>query len=150
MKIKTTQQPELVIPVASMADIAFLLIVFFMLTSTMIKESGIELTLPQAKKVEEKKVREKSIVVSAKGQLYFNGVPMGADSIERELSIALEGAQTPEARTVTIKGDKATPYQDIITAIDIVNRLDGTMVLILEEGDGAAQPNEGKVTATEN
>lgn len=147
MKIETTRKPELVIPVASMADIAFLLIVFFMLTSTIIKESGIDLNLPQAKKTEEKKVREKSIVVTRQGQFYLNGVPMSPERIEAELATLLQNAKTEDERAVTIKGDKVAEYQHIVTAIDMVNRLDGTLVLILEE-DGPGGDASGKVSLT--
>ena len=147
MRIQTTQKPDLVIPVGSMADIVFLLIIFFMLTTTMVKESGIDLTLPQARKTEEKKVREKSIIVSKSGQLYLNGVPMSADQLEAELARLLKDARTDDDKSVTIKGDKSAEYQNIVTAIDIVNRLDGILVLIMEEERGGAEP-PAKVTAT--
>ena len=148
MKIKTTQKTDATIPLASTADVAFLLIIFFMLTSTMVKESGIELTLPQAKKTEQKKMREKSITISKKGQYYFNGVPMSPEAIEQSLGESLKDAKGDEARSVTIKADKSIEWQTVVTAIDIVNRLDGILVLIMEEeGSGAATPS-GPVTAT--
>ena len=125
----------------------FLLIIFFMLTSTIVKESGIELTLPQAKKTEQKKVREKSIVISKKGQYYFNGVPMSPEAIEQSLADMLKDAKDDEARSVTIKADKTIEWQTVVTAIDIVNRLDGIMVLIMEE-ETAAGASSGPVTAT--
>ncbi len=147
MKIRTSRKTEATIPLSSMADVAFLLIIFFMLTSTIVKESGIELTLPQAKKTEQKKVREKSIVISKKGQYYFNGVPMSPEAIEQSLADMLKDAKDDEARSVTIKADKTIEWQTVVTAIDIVNRLDGIMVLIMEE-ETAAGASSGPVTAT--
>lgn len=148
MKIKTTQKTDASIPLSSMADVAFLLIIFFMLTSTMVQESGIELTLPQAKKTEQKKTREKSIVISKKGQYYLNGVPMSPEAIEQALTDLLKGAKDDEARSVTIKADKSIEWQTVVTAIDIVNRLDGILVLIMEEEGPAGAGSSGPVTAT--
>ncbi len=133
MKIKTSGRLEQTIPTGSMADIVFLLIIFFMLTSTLVKESGIELTLPQAKKTEQKKMQRRSITVSKSGKLYYNGVPLGAAAVEEQLAESLDGVEGIENRGVSIKGDKETDYQHIVTAIDIVNRLDGNLILILEE-----------------
>lgn len=52
MKIKRIAKPKVIIPTASMADIAFLLIIFFMLTTVFRKERGQKLILPGAKSTE--------------------------------------------------------------------------------------------------
>ena len=52
MKIKRIGKPKVIIPTASMADIAFLLIIFFMLTTVFRKEKGQKLILPSAKSTE--------------------------------------------------------------------------------------------------
>jgi len=52
MKIRQKKEMKVVIPTASTSDIAFLLIIFFMLTTVFRKELGLKVTLPQAKKTE--------------------------------------------------------------------------------------------------
>uniref|UniRef100_A0A7V3ZSU9 Biopolymer transporter ExbD n=1 Tax=candidate division WOR-3 bacterium TaxID=2052148 RepID=A0A7V3ZSU9_UNCW3 len=52
MKIKRIGKPKVIIPTASMADIAFLLIIFFMLTTVFRKERGQKIILPSAKSTE--------------------------------------------------------------------------------------------------
>ncbi len=52
MKIKRIGKPKVIIPTASMADIAFLLIIFFMLTTVFRKEKGQKIVLPSAKSTE--------------------------------------------------------------------------------------------------
>jgi len=52
MRIKRIAKPKVIIPTASMADIAFLLIIFFMLTTVFRKERGQKLILPSAKSTE--------------------------------------------------------------------------------------------------
>lgn len=52
MKIQRIAKPKVIIPTASMADIAFLLIIFFMLTTVFRKERGQKIALPLAKSTE--------------------------------------------------------------------------------------------------
>lgn len=59
MKIRKTKKEKPQIPTCSMADIAFLLIIFFMLTTVFVAERGIHVTLPLAKST--KKLPKKNI-----------------------------------------------------------------------------------------
>jgi len=52
VKVRLRKEMKVVIPTASMSDIAFLLIIFFMLTTVFRKEVGLRVILPEAKKTE--------------------------------------------------------------------------------------------------
>jgi biopolymer transport protein ExbD len=52
MRVKLKREMRVIIPTASMSDIAFLLIIFFMLTTVFRKEIGLQVILPRAKKTE--------------------------------------------------------------------------------------------------
>ncbi|MBN1326790.1 MAG: biopolymer transporter ExbD [Candidatus Cloacimonetes bacterium] len=52
VKITKKTKPEMLIPTASMSDIAFLLLLFFMVSTVFVRERGLRVTLPQAKKIE--------------------------------------------------------------------------------------------------
>jgi biopolymer transport protein ExbD len=128
----------------TMADVALQIVfILFMLTTTLSPEtwSSVELNLPQVKKAAQKFVKEKSIAITRSHQYHFNGVPMSPEAIEKALGDLLQGA-TGDERAVTIKTDKSVDYQSVVTAIDIVNRLDGQIVLVVEE------EGHGSVTAT--
>ncbi len=51
-KIKAKSKPETIIPTASMSDIAFLLLIFFMVSTVFVSERGLRVTLPEAKNIE--------------------------------------------------------------------------------------------------
>jgi biopolymer transport protein ExbD len=51
-KIKKKAKPETQIPTASMSDIAFLLLIFFMVSTVFVKERGLNVTMPQAEEIE--------------------------------------------------------------------------------------------------
>jgi biopolymer transport protein ExbD len=51
-KIKKATRPETLIPTASMSDIAFLLLLFFMVSTVFVKEKGLNVRLPQAESIQ--------------------------------------------------------------------------------------------------
>ncbi len=51
-KIKKSKKPETTIPTASMSDIAFLLLLFFMVSTVFVKEKGLRVTMPQAEEIQ--------------------------------------------------------------------------------------------------
>ncbi len=51
-KIKKAKKPETTIPTASMSDIAFLLLLFFMVSTVFVKEKGLNITMPQADEIQ--------------------------------------------------------------------------------------------------
>ncbi|MBC8416225.1 MAG: biopolymer transporter ExbD [Candidatus Cloacimonetes bacterium] len=51
-KIKKTNKPETMIPTASMSDIAFLLLLFFMVSTVFVREKGLPVSMPRAASIE--------------------------------------------------------------------------------------------------
>lgn len=51
-KIAAKSKPETIIPTASMSDIAFLLLIFFMVSTVFVSEVGLRVTLPEARNIE--------------------------------------------------------------------------------------------------
>ena len=51
-KLKAKSKPETIIPTASMSDIAFLLLIFFMVSTVFVSERGLRVTLPDARSIE--------------------------------------------------------------------------------------------------
>ena len=92
MRFKYKAKEEATIPTASMADIAFLLILFFMVTTVFRVEQGLQVKLPEAEAT--KKLPPKNIAhiwISADGMVMINDNPVAINLIgpivEREVSI---------------------------------------------------------------
>ena len=76
MKFNRTFQDEAeIIPTASMADITFLLIIFFMVGTVFNVEKGIEMSLPQS--TVQQDISEENVIISidVKGKLFVDGEP---------------------------------------------------------------------------
>ena len=103
---------------SSMTDIVFLLLIFFMLASTLVTTSAIDILLPKASGKTENK---KSIAVSIKKDLtfYIDQKRVGESVLESELISALSGEEKP---TIVLRAEESVPVQYVVTVMDIANR----------------------------
>ena len=102
---------------ASMSDLVFLLLIFFMITSTLIAPNAIKLLLPSSNS---KTMAKQTITVyiNADQKFFIEEFQVNEDILESTLSQKL--ADQSES-TVVLRADKTVPVQDIITVIDAVN-----------------------------
>lgn len=103
---------------SSMTDIVFLLLIFFMLASTLVTTSAIDIILPKASGKTENK---KSVAVSIKKDLtyYIDEKRVGESVLENELVNALSGQEKP---TIVLRAEESVPVQHVVTVMDIANR----------------------------
>ncbi|NBL63628.1 biopolymer transporter ExbD [Flavobacterium sp. NST-5] len=103
---------------ASMTDLVFLLLIFFMLTSTMVTTNALDLVLPKAKG---KTDNNKSISVSIDKDLNFfiDKEPVA----EAELESRLLGIFTnnPE-KSLVLRAEEGVPIEKAVSVLDIANR----------------------------
>ncbi len=114
------------IPMVSMADIAFLLIIFFTLTSSFAREQGLKVDLATAKHLEELPEIDINIDISDQGTVAINGKAMTVDQVEPELSALF---MTTKTRLVTIRADKDAPYGVVFGVLSVVRKLGGKISL---------------------
>ena len=103
---------------SSMTDIVFLLLIFFMLASTLVTTNAIDILLPKASGKTENK---KSIAVSIKKDLtyYIDQKRVGVSVLEGELITALSKERTP---TIVLRAEKSVPVENVVKVMDIANR----------------------------
>ncbi|MEZ4797643.1 MAG: biopolymer transporter ExbD [Flavobacteriaceae bacterium] len=103
---------------SSMTDIVFLLLIFFMLASTLVTTSAIDIILPKASGKTENK---KSVAVSIKKDLtfYIDERRVGESVLENELINAMSGQEKP---TIVLRAEESVPVQHVVTVMDIANR----------------------------
>lgn len=103
---------------ASMTDIVFLLLIFFMLASTMVTTNAIDILLPKASGKTENK---KSISVSITKDLryYVDQKLVGESVLENELLSVLSNQDAP---TIVLRAEKSVPVDNVVKVMDIANR----------------------------
>lgn len=121
MKIKRISRLSSGIDMTPIIDVVFQLLTFFMLTSTFIKTSAINVDLPNSRTSDVQPVREAVVTLYRSGQMTLNDDQVTVDNLGVKLK---EFYIKDNDLVVTIRGDKGVPYGKLIEAMDIV-RLSG-------------------------
>lgn len=114
---------------ASLNDIMFFLLLFFLIASTMATPTVLKLLLPNAKSGVQNVKHPVTIAVSADLQYAINNTIVTADQIEPMLQSLIAGQTDP---TALVKVDKGIEVQNLVTLLDIGNRLKIKMVLAVD------------------
>ena len=125
-------QPE--IPTASMADIAFLLIIFFLVTTSFNQEMGLTLTLPPASDAEEIQIRTTNILniyVNEIGEIMLAEEVVSLRQVEPE--VKRRCAENP-LLIVSLKTDRQTEYDAFIQVLDQVMKAGAKKISLAEPG----------------
>lgn len=113
---------------SSMTDIVFLLLIFFMLTSTLVTVSAIDVLLPKAGGKTENKMSV-AVSITNKSLFYVDKTKVSEANLEMEI---LKNVGENKAKTVVIRGDKDVPYKKVMKIIDIANRNKLKMILAVK------------------
>ncbi|WP_456446090.1 ExbD/TolR family protein [Deinococcota bacterium DY0809b] len=116
------------INLAPLVDIVFLLVIFFMVSSTFITpETGLPIDLPQATSGEARPEGAPTVVVQADGQVFWKGEPV--DDAALLASLRAELAQDPVG-TVILRADRKTPHGRVVQVMDVIRRAGAKRVAV--------------------
>ena len=103
---------------SSMTDIVFLLLIFFMITSTLVTTSALDILLPKASGKTENK---KSVAVTVtKNLAYFiDNKKISEANLEQELLTKLVSMESP---TIILRAEEGVPIEKAVMVMDIANR----------------------------
>ena len=103
---------------SSMTDIVFLLLIFFMLASTLVTTNARDILLPKASGKTENK---KSVAVSIKKDLtyFIDQKQVKTNQLEANLIKILQQEKTP---TIVLRAEKSVPVENVVKVMDIANR----------------------------
>jgi biopolymer transport protein ExbD len=117
--LKRKKKEGATIPLAGMADIAFLLLIFFLLVTTIDVDTGIGLVLPppvdEAQEIEVKEDNIANILVNATGEVLLDGQIISVPQISGTIA---DKIRSNPALIVSVKTDRRTPYNVYIETID--------------------------------
>ena len=121
MQAPTEDKPYDDINITPMLDLAYVLLVIFILMCTA-SVSGVKVNLPKASNTAASlaKPKTKAITVTSEGKIFLDTVPVTLAELEQRL--AAQKAQTPEF-PVVIRGDGTGTYQPVMDVLDIVGKI---------------------------
>jgi biopolymer transport protein ExbD len=127
MHVQTESKPYDTINVTPMLDLAYvLLVVFILMTTASIQGLGITMPKPSNKPTTEQH-EMKVVQVTASGAVLMNGTAVSLAELEAQL----KAAQARDAKmSVAIKGDARAQYAKVVSVIDLCDRLGVNMGLV--------------------
>ncbi len=117
---------------SSMTDVVFLLLIFFMIASTLAKYmETVDIVLPNATGKSENR---KTVSVSIAKNLdhYVDSRKVSLGNLEREMLNALSGQQRP---TIILRAEKSVPIDKVVNVMDIANKNRIKVVLAVKPED---------------
>ncbi len=115
---------------ASMTDLIFLLLIFFMITSTMVSPNAIKVLLPQGKQQTSAKPLAR-VIINKELQLFvaFGNDKEQAISMEELTPFLQQCAEREPEMYVALYADESVPYREIVSVLNIANENKFKMVL---------------------
>ena len=138
MKIERRKTGIAEVYTASLSDIMFLLLLFFLLISTMVTPMALKVLLPHSSTAEQVAVKKNiMLVVTGDRQYYIDDQKVGFGEIESRLSAILKNNTTPDGKAVEyvvlLQADKSLNVQDVIDLVDIGNKLHVKTLLFVDK-----------------
>ena len=124
MNFRPQRGEEVDVNLTPLIDVVFLLLIFFMVSTTFKDQSEIEIQLPNASE-EPKEIAVESIeiTIDAQGQYYVNSRPLVNSQLATLKRALEEVAGSEKDPVIIVKADAMTPHQAVITAMDASRQL---------------------------
>ena len=131
MKFARRTRQEVDINLTPLIDVVFLLLIFFMVSTTFTRETQLSIDLPEASS-QASRVSDRSIEISITrgGDYAINGVALlnpARETLQKGVEKVSEG---DTSLPMIITADSATPHQSVVTALDVAGQLGFTRLSI--------------------
>ena len=119
MQFKTKEKRKVMINITSLIDVLFLLLIFFMVSSTFLEQPGIKLELPHAQSAVVVEQNDYILFVDKEGRMFFNRQEVSLGDLEEHLRQSLpnmkEGA-------LILKADQDVSHGFVVRVMDIAKK----------------------------
>ncbi len=120
MEFNPKKKRRVLINITSLIDVMFLLLIFFMVTSTFLDQPGMKLELPSAESAEVARIEKLVLYISSDEEVVFNDQPVSLDDLEETMLAALCEI---EDRTLVLNADKSVQHGTVIRVMDIAKKI---------------------------
>ncbi len=129
MKLRGRNQIKPEFNMSSMTDVVFLLLIFFMIASTLAKQlNTIEVKLPKADGKTENR-NTVAVTINNKNQFYLNAERVNKSALEKQLIQVLASSKTP---SLVLRTEQKVAIQEVVYVMNIANKNGIKVVLALD------------------
>lgn len=128
--------PTVRLDLTPLVDVIFLLLIFFMVSTTFQENQGIELDLPDATSATESDDDQLRVRLDDEGGVYFQERKLGVDSLEDAARAALERV---ERQFVVVEADARAEHGAVVAVMDALRRAGAKGLTVATEGGGGSK-----------
>ena len=131
MGLKKSNKASAEFNMSSLTDIVFLLLIFFMLTSSVVNPNAINLMLPNSSKTKAVSTAKPiTVKIDKKKVIKFNDLIVDIPSLRGQLGQAIKrDGRTADKITVIMDVDKEVDAQTLVSVVDVINEYGAKMIL---------------------
>lgn len=135
LSLRSRVQPE--VNLTSLIDVVFLLLIFFMISTSFVKQSQINISLPEAESsaIVEEVVEQIDVMITETGVYLINGRELINNRPETIRNALQKVSKGDNDMPMTISADANAKHQHVVTAMDIAGRLGFTHISIATVSD---------------
>lgn len=121
------------IPTGSFSDIAFLLIIYFIIATTLVKVKTVPADLPSGEKAAQSQ-SDKTPIVNLRGvEIFFNDKKVSLEVLNESLAALNLGEREGPKRVIMLESTKNTPYQNYFQALAAISAHQGVVALVEDD-----------------
>ncbi len=121
------------IPTGSFSDIAFLLIIYFLVATTLVKVKTITADLPSGEKATQTE-SDKTPIVNLRGaDVFFNDKKMSMEVLSDRLAALELGEKEGDKRVIMLESSRGTPYETYFQALAAISANDGVVAIVEDD-----------------
>lgn len=126
MKFRRRRREQVEINLASLIDVVFILLLFFVVSTTFTRETRMQVDLPEAASgtpPEQSELKQLEVVISADGSFSLNGQALIKNDLDNLMAALQKESGGDNSLPLTISADAKTSHQSVITAMDAAGKL---------------------------
>ena len=126
MKFRRKPRENVEINLASLIDVVFILLLFFVVTTTFTRETQLKVDLPEAASgtpPEQTELKQLEVLIAADGSYSLNGQQLLKSDLDSLIAALQKESEGDHSLPLTISADAKTPHQAVITAMDAAGKL---------------------------
>ncbi|NHC11455.1 biopolymer transporter ExbD [Stutzerimonas degradans] len=126
MKFRRKPRENVEIGLAPLIDVVFILLLFFVVTTTFTRETQLQVDLPEAASgtpPEQTEVKQLEVVIDVDGNYSLNGKALLKSDLSSLMAALSKEAEGDNSLPMIISADGKTPHQAVITAMDAAGKL---------------------------
>jgi biopolymer transport protein ExbD len=141
LNLRHRAKEEPVVDLTSLIDVVFLLLIFFMVSTTFERQTSLKIELPEASSVDtsEADPERLELVIDPNGRMFLNDQQLVDGRPQTLIAAFRQAAGEDRSMQLVLRADRETPHHYVVTAMDVAAQL-GFLNLSIATDRSAGQP----------